>query len=155
MELTRTQKFPAVCLDVRGHPSPSYWSWRAEALSWKHINRIRYMRLVNPQPSWYKNEQQGWVTWDTVTLNTCSSVPEFKLNDSKGTWVHFAPLCSYRSSNKSTRGYTQIWEVAPHGRIQGAVDQSKQETNIHQANIKYIPVLMVSCASVLYSSGSN
>lgn len=42
MGLTRIQRFPVVCLAVRGHPSPSYWSWRAEAWSWKNHSTFKF-----------------------------------------------------------------------------------------------------------------
>lgn len=48
--LTRTQKFPVVCLDVHGRPSLSYWSWRAEVLSWrKHTYKPDETHMIKNQ----------------------------------------------------------------------------------------------------------
>lgn len=44
MGLTRIQRSPVVCLVLHGHPSPSYWSWRAEAWSWK-IHNVFYITI--------------------------------------------------------------------------------------------------------------
>lgn len=69
---------------------------------------------------------------DTFIINICLK-HFFKcvhaLRWSLNTWVHFALRGSYRSSSRSTRGYTRRWEEAPPGRIQVEDDHSEHDKN--------------------------
>lgn len=51
MGLTRKQRSPGECPAESGHPSPSYWSWRAAAWSWKihniHVSVFPLRRTKN------------------------------------------------------------------------------------------------------------
>lgn len=79
MGLTRIQRFPVVCSVERGHPSLSYWSWRAEAWSWKNHRLLNSMIYFT-----------GW-TFTALQPKTCMSFTDLAPGRFIDRWLNIFP----------------------------------------------------------------